>query len=114
METVYIAIVLMMIVAAGLIYYGYSVFIKNKRLPNDRESTIDIDALIDALGGIDNIVGVDHSASKVSVELKDYTVVNIEKIQSLGASGIVEGQKAIAMIFGKQSVLIANDIMKMK
>ena len=43
---------------------------------------------------------------------RNQSVVDIEKIQSLGASGVVEGKDTLAMIFGKQSSLIAEDMKK--
>lgn len=109
--TKYIAIAIMILIIAVLLYYGFIHFIKNKNLKNGQtESSIDIDKFLEALGGIDNISDVSHSPSKVTVILKNQSVVNIGVIQALGASGIVEGKETLSMIFGKQSALIAQDI----
>lgn len=115
MKTEYIAIVIMLIVAGILLYYGFISFIKNKSLNHDSEdSVIDIHALAQALGGIDNIKDITHTASKVSVKLHDQSSIDVKTIQSLGASGIVEGKETLSMIFGKQSSLIAKDLQKLK
>lgn len=111
METKYIAIMIMIVIVGVLLYYGFVNFIKNKGLKNQlSESSIDIDKLVSALGGIKNIQDVTHSPSKLTVILIDQSVVDIGTIQNLGASGVVEGKDTLSMIFGKQSVLIAEDI----
>lgn len=111
MKTEYIAIIIMIIVTLVLLYYGFVHFIKNKGLKNEpTQSSIDIDTLIDSLGGLKNITDVTSSPSKLSVILKDQSLAQIAVIQSLGASGIVEGKDTLSIIFGKQSNLIANDI----
>ena len=112
METKYIAIIVMIIIVGILLYYGFINFIKNKGLNSQQKSTIDINLLLEALGGIENIQDVSHSPYKLTVVLTNQSVVDIEKIQSLGASGVVEGKDTLAMIFGKQSALIAEDMKK--
>ena len=113
MKTEYIVIALM-IIALGLLYYGYNTFIKNKDLKNETfKSGIDVKALLEALGGKENITGLTSSPSKVTVTLKDHSLINVEIIKTLGASGIVQGKENLSMIFGKQSALIAEDIKKL-
>lgn len=112
METKYIAIIIMIIIVGVLLYYGFINFIKNKGLNSQQKSTINIHLLLEALGGIENIQDVSHSQSKLTVVLMNQSLVDISKIQSLGASGIVEGKETLSMIFGKQSAFIAEDIKK--
>ena len=115
MKTEYIAIAIMLIVAGILLYYGFISFIKNKSLDHDRTtSTINIQSLVQALGGLDNIQEITHTASKVSVKLQSQDSIDVKTIQSLGASGIVEGKETLSMIFGKQSPLIAEDLENLK
>ena len=111
MKTEYIVIVVMMIVAACLLYYGYNTFIKNKDLKNKAfKSGIDVNALLEALGGKDNIIEITSSPSKLTVKLKDHALVQVEPIKVLGSTGIVQGKETISMIFGRQSSLIAEDL----
>lgn len=113
MKTEYIAIGIMVVLALILLYYGYIHFIKNKGFKQVQgESSIDIQALILALGGISNIQDVSFSPSKLTVILEDQSCVDIATIQSLGASGIVEGKNNLSMIFGRESEEIANDLKK--
>ena len=112
MEINYIFIGVIVILALVLLYLGYVFFIKNKDLKTDLESSVDLEMLLNALGGKDNIMNVKSSPSKLSVGLKDRNKISVETIQKLGASGIVEGKEQISMIFGKQSELIEKDLKK--
>lgn len=112
MDFEYVLICIAIIVAVLLLYLGYTHFLKNRNLNQESVSNIDIKTLLTAIGGVENIIQVVSSPSKLTVNLKDHSVVNIEMIQSLGASGIVEGKKSLSMIFGKQSSLIEEDLKK--
>lgn len=109
----YVWIILGIIILGILIYLGFTHLIKNKEFKNTISSTVDIDALIQALGGQENIQEVSSSPSKLTVKLGNEKV-DIPAIQALGASGIVEGNQSLSMIFGKQSPLIAEDLQKAK
>lgn len=114
MKTEYIAIIMMIVVALGLLYYGYTTFIKNKDLKNaEFKSNIDVKTLLEALGGKDNISDITFSPSKFTVALKDHSLIQVDTIKALGASGIVQGKENLSMIFGRQSALIAEDIKKL-
>ena len=114
MNSEYIAIVLMMIIAVALLYYGYNTFIKNKDLKSETfKSSIDVKALLEALGGKDNITDITFSPSKFTVTLKDHSLIQVETIKALGSSGIVQGKETLSMIFGRQSALIAEDMKKL-
>lgn len=103
-------IFIIVIVFVGLCYFGFIYLFKNKKPKKIMKSNIDIEALIDALGGKNNILSSSHSPSKISIQLKDYHITDIEKIKALGASGIVEGKDSLSLIFGKMSEAIDNDI----
>jgi Phosphotransferase system IIB components len=110
MEFEYVLIGLGIIVAFILLYFGYTHLIKNKNLTNEQLSAIDINVLIKALGGKENIVQTKSTASKLTVSLLNHENIDMEKIKALGASGIVEGKENLTMIFGKQSQLIEEDL----
>lgn len=112
MEFEYVLIFLGVILALMLLYFGFTHFIKNKDLNEKVVSTIDINALLEAIGGKDNLIEVKSSPSKLTVTLKNQKLVKIDMIQKLGASGIVEGNGTLSMIFGKQSALIEQDLQK--
>lgn len=110
MDNLMVVIIIGVILVAIVLYFILTRVIKNKNIAPKVVSTIDIDTLMDALGGQSNIKTVNSSPSKLTVSLNNQSIVDIKKIQSLGASGIVEGKESLSMIFGKQSSLIAEDL----
>lgn len=59
--------------------------------------------LIDAFGGKDNIFSFDACLTRLRVEVKVLGLVNHEKLQQLGAIGVVIVGHEVQAIFGKRS-----------
>ena len=59
--------------------------------------------LVEYLGGIKNIIGMEVSVSRFKVTLKDTSLVNKEGIQKLGDRGIVEIDNTMKIIFGEEA-----------
>ena len=98
------------LLVAVIVYMIVVKSLKNKTVKgNIYHLTIDLNALIVALKGKENINDVSATSSKVRFELKD-THVDVEAIKALGASGIVESNNSITIIFGKQSQSICDAI----
>lgn len=74
--------------------------------------SIDVHGLIVALGGRVNIQGVDSTMSKVTVQVENRGKVDIEALQQLGATAIVQTRYGFSIVFGSQSVLIKEEIKK--
>lgn len=110
MDYRYILAIIAIIGALVLLYWGFARFIRNKSFKQDIVSTIDLDALVMALGGQENITHVTSSPSKVTLTISNHDIVKLDKIKELGASGIVQGKETISCIFGKQSPLIEQDL----
>lgn len=108
-STIGIIIALTIAVLAAL----YLLFIKNIKKKQVKGQvynlSIDLNTLITALKGKENISSVSATSSKVRFELKD-TSVDVDSIKALGASGIVESNNSITIIFGKQSQSICDAI----
>lgn len=75
------------------------VIIKIKR----KDFHIEINKLIQYLGGLDNIIDSQINLSRLKVTLKDTSIVNKEGIQKLGAKGIVEIDNELKIILGPNS-----------
>ncbi len=75
------------------------VIIKIKR----KDFHIEINKLIQYLGGMDNIIDSQINLSRLKVTLKDTSIVNKEGIQKLGAKGIVEIDNELKIILGQNS-----------
>lgn len=75
---------------------------------------IEINKLIQYLGGKDNIIDVQMNLSRLKVTVKDTTLVNKEGIQKLGAKGIVEIDNELKIILGPNSKQIKKYMTDLK
>ena len=109
MKTYYIIIAVLAVIVLLL---GIRFYLKHKKptVQTYEKSGIDIQLLVDSLGGKENIKSVESSLSKVTVELLSKKDLNIEQIKSLGATGIVQNQNKLSMIFGKVSETVSKEI----
>ena len=64
---------------------------------------MEINRLIQCLGGKDNIIDSQINLSRLKVTLKDVSIVDKEGIQKLGAKGIVEIDNQLKIILGPDS-----------
>ena len=68
-----------------------------------RDAHLEVNKLVDYLGGIDNIVDTKVNLSRFIVTLRDISLANKEEIQKLGAKGIVEIDNQLKIILGNNS-----------
>ena len=68
-----------------------------------KDFSLEINKLIQYLGGKDNIIDSQINLSRLKVTLKDMSLVNKEGIQKLGAKGIVEIDNQLKIILGPNS-----------
>lgn len=70
---------------------------------NKKDFKLEINKLVDLLGGKDNIIDTEIEMSRFKVTLKDVTKANKEGIMKLGAKGVVEIDDQLKIIFGKEA-----------
>ena len=68
---------------------------------NHKNFNLEINKLVQYLGGKDNILDTKVNMSRFKVTLKDISKVDKEGIQKLGAKGIVEIDNQLKIIFGR-------------
>lgn len=65
--------------------------------------------IVTGLGGLENIVEVDNCISRLRVEIKDNTLVNLETINKTKPNGIIEPDKNnIHIVYGGRITKIRN------
>lgn len=79
-----------------------------------KDAHLEVNKLIDYLGGIDNIVDKQVHLSRFIVTLRDVTLANKEEIQKLGARGIVEIDNQLKIILGSNSKQLKRYIEEIK
>lgn len=70
---------------------------------NSKDFKLEINKLVEYLGGMDNIVDTEVEMSRFKVTLKDVSKANKEGIMKLGAKGVVEIEDQLKIIFGKDA-----------
>lgn len=75
---------------------------------------IEINKLIDYLGGKSNIIDYECNKSRFTVKLKDISLVNKDAIQKLGAQGIVEIDNQLKIILGSNANRLKHYIDELK
>ena len=79
-----------------------------------KDFSIEINKLIQYLGGKENIIDVEVNMSRLKVTLKDMSIVDKDGIQKLGARGIVEVDNQLKIIFGANSKELKKYIVDLK
>lgn len=66
--------------------------------------------IIDGLGGADNIIEVGACITRLRVRVKDTTNVKKEVFKKLGASGVLEVQDSVQIVFGTKAEMIKDSV----
>ena len=101
---------ILIIVLAALLLLAFAiltiVFIKKHK---KKEVISEFPNLLEALGGISNIVDSTYKGSRVSVVVNDKKIVDKEKIKTEGIETIVVSNKKITMVVDNtKATLISN------
>lgn len=67
---------------------------------NKKDLKIELNKLVELLGGKDNILDTEVEMSRFKVTLKDITKANKEGILKLGAKGVVEIDDQLKIVLG--------------
>ena len=86
------------------------VIIKMRR----KDFHVEINKLIQCLGGKDNIIETEVNLSRLKVSLRDMTIVDKEGIKKLGAKGIVEVDNQLKIIFGPNAKQLKKYMVDLK
>ena len=70
---------------------------------NKKDLKLELNKLVELLGGKDNIIETEVEMSRFKVTLKDITKANKEGIIKLGAQGVVEIDDQLKIIFGSNA-----------
>ena len=81
---------------------------------NKKDVNLDMNKLVEYLGGKDNIIDSETHLSRFIVTLKDISIVNKDGIVGLGAKGIVELDNQLKIILGPNSKQLKKYIEAMK
>ncbi len=98
------------LIIIGLLFIAIAITRATKK-----DAKIEVNKLVDYLGGKDNIISMEVNMSRFKVTLRDVSIVNKEGIQKMGAKGIVEIDNQLKIILGpnaKQLEKYIDDLKK--
>lgn len=104
MSDYFIYVLIAIIVIVG-VWFIFAKVLKNKK-PKEvtlKDIPIDLEALIHALGGIDNIKESQSQGSKVRFFVENDDLVKVNVLKELGASGVIQATGKVTVILGKFS-----------
>ena len=81
---------------------------------NKKDFKLEINKLVDLLGGKENIIDTEVELSRFKVTLKDISKANKEGIMKLGAKGVVEIDDQLKIVFGKDAKKLKRYIDELK
>lgn len=71
-------------------------------------------AILEGVGGKDNVTSIDNCITRLRLEIKDYTLVDEAKIKASGASGVIRpGKNAVQVIIGTKVQFVADEFKKL-
>ena len=98
-----------LIVIGLLVIIAFAIMKSNKK-----DLKLELNKLVDYLGGMDNIIETEVEMSRFKVTLKDITKANKEGIIKLGAQGVVEIDDQLKIIFGSNAKQLKKYIDELK
>lgn len=81
---------------------------------NKKDLKLELNKLVELLGGKDNILDTEVDMSRFKVTLKDITKANKESILKLGAKGVVEIDDQLKIVLGKDAKKLKKYIDELK
>ena len=77
---------------------------------NKKDVNIEMNKLVNYLGGKNNILNIEVNKSRCKITLEDISIVNKEAIQKIGAKGIVEIDNQLKIILGSDAKVLKKYI----
>lgn len=101
-----VLLIVMAVVIVLLLILTLIIVKTQKRNNSMYDLDFEVDKLVTALGGKENIEHVEAIGSRLKVNLIDNSKVNYEQVKALGATAIIEKSDSFNFIFGKASTSI--------
>ena len=112
----YFIYILIAVVLIVLVWFIFAKGLKNKK-PKEvtlKDIPIDLEALVNAFGGIDNIKETEAQGSKIRVFVENDDLVKVNVLKELGASGVIQATGKVTVILGKFSDEISRIVNEKK
>ena len=83
---------------------------KGSSKAGDRDTDTISPAIVEGLGGLENISDVDCCATRLRCSVKDGSLVNDDLLKSTGAAGVIKKGKGVQIVYGPRVTLIKSNL----
>lgn len=98
---IFICIGIVIAILAAILLIIFIPKIRNKKNKNKIDTKITSNDYIAALGGIDNIVNVSQTMSRIKIEIKDPSLVDVNKLKTLEIDNVITMSNVVTLITNK-------------
>lgn len=98
---IFICIGIVIAILAAILLIIFIPKIKNKKHKNKIDTKITSNDYITALGGIDNIINVSQTMSRIKIEIKDPSLVDVNKLKTLEIDNVITMSNVVTLITNK-------------
>ena len=85
-------------------------FVNYQNSPTKKTKNEKAIAYLEALGGAKNIKNIEACATRLRIQLIDYTVVDDDKLKKLGAKGIIKAAIGLQVVIGPEADSLVDSI----
>ncbi|MCH5172434.1 MAG: PTS transporter subunit EIIB [Erysipelotrichales bacterium] len=107
---IYIAIALVVLITIFVVVLLITNKAKSKKGSNNINDLLN--NIIEALGGKDNIKGMEAKMSRLNVSLLSDDKIDIEKLKSIGVERVIKMSNKITLLIGSSATDLANEFNK--
>ena len=90
------------------------IILLKKRISKGKDGSSKLQEYVEIFGGIDNIVEVKARESRLSLVLKDYDLINKEKLEEKGITSSIKMTNKITYVIGSLALEIEKYINSLK
>lgn len=105
----YIGVPVGIVLLLFIIFLVFNAVKKKSYLDQRKKANIE---MINYFGGKDNIISAKAQSSRLSLVLKDYNVLDENKLKELGVSSIIKMSNKVILVIGEEASKIAEIINK--
>lgn len=88
--------------------------IKNTELTLNTIGLPDINALANALGGVENIVNISATISTISVQLNQMDKIDLEYLKKVSVKGVIKSVDNVTLLVGDCAMMLKDKLLELK
>lgn len=104
----FIALTIFSVITVLIIFFLFIPRLK-KETPSAQD-TIDKEEFLNFLGGVDNILDISLRGSRLSVSLKDQTIIDLDALKEHGVDRVIVMQSKLVLLVNKEVARLFNHL----